>query len=101
MLDEFEILKNDTNLFLDSFIRAFERSELLADLNDGVFEGAIALEEARALRRLPRDLDPETALPLMVACLTSCHKQCDASGLPVMAFEASRLIDPLGSWKKF
>jgi hypothetical protein len=98
--DDFKKLKIDIDACLDSFISAFAYLEQIADSNDCVFEGKLALEEARTVYRIIDEIDSiEGGGSVITTCLNHVSSQCKAVGLDAMTFEAMTIAARMEAFK--
>ena len=86
-------LRKDIDAHLGSFVLALAHLELIADFNDCIFEGKLALEEARALRRVIDGIEPnEAGRSVVKSCLARLSDASKMFGLDAMAYEARALM---------
>jgi hypothetical protein len=94
--NDFNQLKRDIKILLESVILTFEFAETVDWFNDNLFDGTMTLHEAKSLIRGIGDMEPNhAACSVIQSCLSRISNACQILGLEAMAYEANRLLGRL------
>jgi hypothetical protein len=94
--NDFNQLKHDIKILLESVILAFEFAETVDWFNDNLFDGTMTLHEAKSLIRGIGVMEPNhAACSVIQSCLTRISNRCQILDLEVLAYGARTLSDRL------